>query len=178
MRRKGYDFKLANHLTYRFFNPETDVDRCVDYDAEYFERSPHDSYVVIIPVKACLDENGDFQEELRQAAQPIKFDNWSRTNMVYGAGWRKQTRGTRHWVRFADLEPDEKAALIEFEHDHPGCPQVRWDNEEGEAPDGWHAKWFDTYWTSTIYWVENGRVYTATTRRMTDPTIKLEAEAA
>ena len=59
MKRKGIEFKRAPHLTYRHFNVETDVRQCKGYGADYFERDPHGSYVVIVPVKRCLDADGD-----------------------------------------------------------------------------------------------------------------------
>jgi len=165
MRRKGLDFKRAPHLTWRHFNPETDVPQCKSkhYDADYFERSPHTSYVVIVPVSRCeVGPEGYLTRESIEAAKCLPFDAWSRTNMVYGHGWRKQTRGARFWVNLSDLTAEERQA---WEESAP--EEIHWneDKTEGRVP-----HWFDTYWTSTTYWVENNRVYTSTGRTWKDPT--------
>jgi len=165
MRRKGIEFKRASHLTYRHFNAEIDAGQCKGYGADYFERDPHGSYVVIVPVSRCLDAEGDFSPDLRDQAECLPFDSWSRTNMVYGHGWRRQTRGARFWVRLSSLPAEEQDQWRESHAQHGN--QIHWDDSEEQ--DGLVPKWFNVYWTSTTYWVENGQVYTATGRTYEDP---------
>lgn len=165
MIRKGMEFKLARHLTWRTFNPETDLDQCRGYDAEYFERSPHDSYCVIVPVSRCELDPEDSRyitRESVEAAKCLPFDGWSRTNMVYG-NWRKQTRGRYFWLSVDDERVDAetlKYRKLLAEDD----PQVARTLDRGLIP-----IWFDTYWTCAVYWVENNRVYYGTIQRYEKP---------
>jgi hypothetical protein len=164
MRRKGIDFKLARHLAWRHFNPETDIGQCHSrgYDADYFTRSPHRAYVVIVPTSRCLvDDDGYLTRESIDAAECLPFDGWSRTNMVYGHPWRRQTRGRRFWVWLSELTAEERAAWEDNAPEH-----IHWneDKTDGQVP-----HWFPVYWTATTYWVEDNYVYTATRRTHEDP---------
>lgn len=162
MIRKGLEFKRARHLTWRTFNPETDTDKCREYDAGYFARNPHSQYAVIVPVSRCkVGLDGYLTRESIEAADCLPFDAWSRTNMVYGAGWRKQTRGARFWVWLSDLTAEQRHA---WEDNAP--ERIYWNDDK---TDGQVPHWFDTYWTSTTYWVEDGCVYTSTSRTWQDP---------
>lgn len=166
MRRKGIDFKLARHLTWRHFNAETDVDKCGGYDADYFARSPHGSYCVIVRVSDCtIDEDEGtgrryLNRESVDNAPCIPFDAWSHANMVYGK-WRRQTRGRWFWVQTKpNLTPAEYKAA---------------EAAGDENPEGYVQKWHDVYWTCAVYWVEGGYVYHGTVRSYTDPHAEEEA---
>jgi len=166
MRRKGLDFKRASHLTFRDFNPETDVEQCHGYDRDYFARNPsRGAYVVIVPTSRCVVGNdGYLTRESVDAAKCLPFNSWSRTNMVYGHPWRRQTRGTRVWLRFSDpIVTDEERDAWKAQS-NSGATDEEW------MEHGMIAKWFPVYWTSTVYWVEDNRVYTASIRTHIDPT--------
>jgi len=171
MRRKGIDFKRAPHLTWRCFNPETDIEQCSGYDRDYFDRNPHLAYCVIVPVSRCEvgDDGYHLTRESMDAAKCLPFSSWSRTNMVYGRQWRRQSRGAYFWARLSELPADRQQVWRDNAADH-----IVWDDEDHQ--DGQVAEWFDVYWTSTVYWVEDNRVYTASFRTQIDP--NAEAQAA
>jgi len=150
MRRKGYEFKRADHLTYRMYDPERDADRHTSGS-----EPGSGSYVVIVSYKKCGQSGpcsycGAASESACQAqgclwdprvtqydvgqAPCLPFACWSRTNMLYGK-WRKNKEGTGRWFRGGDST----------------------------------NQWCETYWTCPVYWVEGGRVYTSTAYRKTDP---------
>ena len=158
MIRKGMRLSRAPHLTFRYVT-EADLERCTE-PREW--STTLQGYCVIVPVKKCLDGEGAFDHELRKAAQCLKFSGWSRTNMVCGAGWRKQTRGARFWVSLSELSVEEQASWRKEDPEN-----IRWN---GDKTDGTVPHWFDTYWTSTTYWVEDAQVWVATGRTYKDPT--------
>jgi hypothetical protein len=170
MRRKGSDFKRASHLTFRPAQ-ERDLQQHKGGMTRTWEPSQA-AYCVIVPISRCLDANGDFDRAKRDAAECLPFDGWSRTNMVYGHGWRKQTRGARFWTWLSDLPAEDRANWLMQNAASPEICRIFWNDDK---TDGRVAQWFDTYWTTTTYWVEDGRVYTATGRRPTDPALEQAA---
>jgi hypothetical protein len=175
MKRKGYQFKRARHLTFRYVQAR-------DLEEAYRGTMPRDidrmtAYAVIVPVQACLDDEDEASTILRtsridrdklQAAKALPITGWSRTNMVYGI-WRKQTRGRRFWVKLSSLSKEhQKAWRDNYKHDsHCGIDTSYWYSDEGGVQ---VHHWCTTYWTKTIYWVEDAIVYTATTHTHEDPT--------
>jgi hypothetical protein len=156
------EFKLARHLTWRPMRPE-DAPQCSDpsYDEEYL-RNRHGAYTVIVPVSRCEIEGGYITRESLDAAKCLPFSGWSRTNMVYG-NWRKQTRGRYVWLEIDDervTADDLKYRKLLAEDD----PDVARTLERGLIP-----IWFDTYWTRSVYWVEDNRVYYGTSYRYEEP---------
>lgn len=80
--------------------------------------------------------------------------SYGRTNMAYGI-WRKRSTGRWFTVQIRPaLSPAEYKA---------------YEARGEEPPPETESKWFDTYWTCPVYWVENGRVYTSTHQRCSDP---------
>ena len=162
IKRKGHDFRHAPHLTFRDVREE-DMSQCVD-GREW--RDSMRGHVVIVSVKDCLyGPNNDFSHDLREKAKCFLFDGWSRTNMVYGGKIRTQRRGCRRWERLSDQSPDHQAAWRA--NDDQWGDQVHWDDDTKQ--DGYVAVWHDVYWTRTVYWVEDGAVYTASIRYFEDP---------
>lgn len=162
MKRKGINFRHSPGLYYRSARPE-DMERCTGHRTWSESLT---SYVVIIRKKDCVDGNGNWSHELAQQAPCLPFDGWSRTNMVYGGTFRKQTRGARFWVHVSDLTEDQQCTVRDNDELH----DVRWDDDA--KTDGMVAWWFDTYWTCTTYWVEGGAVCTASSRMWRDPAQK------
>ena len=167
MRRKGHQFKRATHLTFRYVQ-ERDLTEAyrgtMERDVERMT-----AYAVIVPVRACLDDEGKFDVEKREAAKALPLSGWSRTNMLYGI-WRKQTRGRRFWVPLKSLSKEhQKAWRANFKHDTKcGLDTSYWYQGEGDEVQVHH--WMSTYWTETVYWVEDACVYTATLYTHEDPT--------
>jgi hypothetical protein len=169
MRRKGYQFKHAPHLTFRPAQERDLEQHTGEHKPTWDDRQS--AYCVIVPVKRCLDEDGRFSHELREQAKCLPFDGWSRTNMLYGGVWRKQTRGTHFWVRLSELPLEERAQWLKSEAERGN--QVHWDDDT--KVDGRVAKWFAVYWTRTTYWVEDAAVYTATTAIKDNPHAEQQA---
>lgn len=101
MKRKGFDFKFARHLTFRNFIPDLDGDQ-LQSDWRNLT-SDYRQYSVIIPVRAVFKamglNPGERSEpkawfEMLDKVPCLPFSGWSRTNMVYGV-YRKQNR-SRH----------------------------------------------------------------------------------
>ena len=139
MKRKGYNFRRAPHLTWRPADPKRDVGK----DGTHIPTN------YCVPVR-CLDTNavGNIKD-----APCLPGLAHSRTNMAYGQ-WRKQNRGKYFWVRTKPaLNPaDFKIA------------EARMNN-----PEGWEQHWIDPYWTCPVYWIEDGTVWVSTAYRQTDP---------
>lgn len=159
MRRKGYDFSLSNDLTYRNYTAEDAAARGETWTPA------RAGYCVIVRVKDCLDADGNYDDDLRKSAPHIGFSGWSRTNMLYGDKWRTQGRGRRFARRLSDLSRLEQMEWRS--NDEQFGNQVQWDDDKKK--DGVVSKWYDVYWTRTVYWVEDGRVYTARMYAYQDP---------
>jgi hypothetical protein len=162
MKRKGIDFRRAPHLYFRSVRPE-DMERCVR-DRQW--RDHDGAYVVIIRKRDCIDDDGNWSHELKEKATCLPFDGWSRTNMVYGGVYRKQTCGAWFWIPMYELSEERQTEIRANENDH----DIRW--YDADKSGGQVRIWRDVYWTSTTYWVENGSVYTSTSHLWRDPTSK------
>ena len=178
MKRKGINFKRARHL---YFRPCQEADLASKAYTPRVMRCDWEpsraAYVVIISVKDCLDDQGEWDHDRVEDAPARPFTGWSRTNMVYGP-YRKQTQGRRFWVRLNTLTKKEqrswrkghaadvKAGRTTLDTMQHAC--FDHDGEDADDPQVHH--WFDTYWTSSTYWVEDACVYRATSHTHEDPT--------
>ena len=152
MKRKGIKFKRAPHLTWR--NPQKG-------DLDDQGRQIEGAYMVIVRVKDCLDENGDFSHELLEKAPQHGRLAHSRTNMAYGP-YRKINRRKGFWVQVRPHLTPAQYKEAERELELNGTPIPR--SEEWQE--------FEHYWSCPIYWVENGQVYQASASRYRDPALK------
>lgn len=148
MKRKGIHFKYAPHLTFR----EGDPTRDFRSDGRPVEKH---HIVIVRRSKVEPDEKGDITWDQVQKAPCLPFSGHSRSNMVYGSTYRKQTRG-----RWFEVQTKPTLNPAQFK-----AAEAAGDDN----PEGWEQQWFDTYWTSTIYWVEDGCVYTAPDPTYRDP---------
>lgn len=162
MKRKGYDFQRANHLTHRPFNPELDLKRHVGKIPD----PKSEDYSVVVSRKAVrkmmvrlngFEDPGQDSIKFyvaRQQTPCLPFTGHSRTNMIYGT-WRKQNRGRWFWVQTGpSLNPAQFKAAEAAGDDNP---------------EGWEQQWISPHWTRPVYWIEDSKVYTATDYRYTDP---------
>lgn len=154
MKRKGYEFKLARHLTFRDAQARDLESDTYKGSRRYKDPSAYRAYAVIVPVRACINDEGEFDVEKREQAKALPFTGWSRTNMVYGA-WRRQTRGRHFPIRTKPALTPAQYKVLEAAGD--------------DNPEGWEQRWFEAYWTAPVYWIENGSVYTATRHTYEDP---------
>jgi len=147
MKRKGIDFAFAPHLGFRNVT-ELDLQlHCTD-DSKTWSDSRRGHCVITS----------------RKTGDVVPFSGWSRTNMVYGGKYRKQTRGVRNWERLSTLNAWDRK--LWEDQDAADGDVVEWDEDR---KDGYVPVWHDVYWTSTTYWVEDGCVYTATSRHFENP---------
>ena len=140
MKRKGYEFRRAPHLTWRHADETRDKGR----DGTPIARG------YFVPVR-CQDCNavGNIKD-----APCLPGLAHSRTNMAYGP-WRKRNQGKYFWERTKPvLNPaDFKAA-----------------EERGDKnPEGWEQRWINPYWTCPVYWIEGNTVYQSTAYCNRDP---------
>lgn len=166
MKRKGYDFKPAQHLTFRGSRPEDVSMYLGKFGTDHVSRRPGGGAYLVIVSKTQIEKTMRAQfgatpanhwRAYRQAteiAPCLPFSGHSRTNMIYGT-WRKRNGGRWFNVR---TKPSLNPAQYK-EAERAG----------EENPEGWEEKWFDVHWTRPIYWVEKMQVYTATTYTHQNP---------
>jgi hypothetical protein len=155
MRRKGYDFRLAPHLTFRTSEPEKDTDAHGD---------PLRAHMAVpVRLKDCeVMVDGHLHIAPRQA-RCLPNLTFTRTNMAYGP-WRHRSRGKFAWRRLESLSAANQAYYREQAQEDPSIIQR-----------GYVWTYCDEYWTRPVYWIEDGRVYRATAYSYTDPDAKEDA---
>ena len=146
MKRKGINFRRADHLHWRHGNPET--------DKTISGRPVERNYTAIIRVKDCLDEHGRWDREKQQNAPCIPHESHSRSNMVYGA-YRHHDRPVRLWVGPKQLIVGDVIEETQTFSADPGAAQFLVTRP--------------CYWTLAVYWVEDNIVYQGTIRHYEEP---------
>lgn len=191
MQRKGITFRPAHHLTWRFFNPKMDADRCDSYDADYFERSPHTNYVVIVALSWCERSGNcvycDWPEDKHnedefplshrrtksaincRAFQPsITTEDLNAAPCMPFDSWSRTNMVYGRWRR------NSRGGWFGVRTKPQLTPAAYKAAEAAgdDNPEGWQDQWFDTYWTCPVYWVEDGQVYHGTIRTHETPRSK------
>jgi hypothetical protein len=146
MIRKGIRFRKANHLHYRYANPEIDK----EINGEPLSKN----YVVITRWKDCLDDEGNYDEEKALQAPCVPNTGHSRTNMLYGS-FRKHERSIQVWVGPKKILPGDIVLDVNTIAVDPGQARFLVRREK--------------YWTLSVYWVEDGVVYQGTIQHWQEP---------